>query len=203
MKTLHILGLLALLSLLVAAGCGGDDDGGSTPPPPPTDQEVLDDAWAAFTIADFTAAEASFRELIARGALLVEAHDGLGWTFARQNVADSARVYFDEALASGGDAGELSDQIHAGLAFVHHAEADWQGVLDAAQNVAAGWSFPHLGSIDRDDVTALEAVAHYGLGAFEDCLAAVQELDPTFDADVSTAAGRAELAARLETLLLM
>jgi len=201
MKTLRILWLLAL-PLLVLAGCGDDDDGGPTPPTPPTDQEVLDAGWAAFTAGDLAEAEAQFRILLDRGALLAEAHDGLGWTFAGQSAVDSALVHYEAAVAAGGDTGTIADQLHAGLAFASDAAGAWQDVLDAAAEVPSGWVFAHDDTVDRDAVTLLEAIAHYALADFAASLAAVQELDPAFDADVGTAAGRAELAARIEALLL-
>jgi hypothetical protein len=204
MTTLRTLALLALLALplLPLTGCG-DDDGDDTPPPtPPTDEEVYLAAWADYEDQDLAESEAGFRELLGRGALLPEAHDGLGWVFAARSQGDSALVHFEAAVAAGGAAGEIADQLHAGLAFARETAAQWQGVLDAAGEVPQGWVFQHDETLDRDDVTLLEAVAHYALGDFTSSLGLVQVLDPTFQADVSTAAGRAELANRIEELLL-
>ena len=203
MKTLQTYGLIALLAFpLVLVGCGGDDDDGPNPPSPPTDEEVRNTAWAAFAADDLATAEASFRELLGRGNLIASARNGLGWTFAVQSVADSARAQFTAGLAdTSGTAAEV-DQMYAGLALAEHALGNWQALLDAAGEVPAGWTFPHDTSIDRDTITLLEAVGHYALGEFAESLAMVQVIDPTFDADVSLTSGRALLAARIEELLI-
>lgn len=198
MKKLIILILGTALAL--AGGCSSDDDGPSAPPPP-TDAEVLAAGWTAFESDDLAEAEARFRVLLDRGALLAEAHDGLGWTFARQSLPDSAVVHYAAALARGAADLEIADQTHAGQAFVLGARGDHTEAVAAALEVDAAWVFVHDADLDHDDVVLTLAVAHYALGAFADSLAAVQQLDPGFLADVTTVDGRAELAARIEALL--
>jgi tetratricopeptide (TPR) repeat protein len=195
--------ILAISSLLLgfAVGCGGDDDGDNPPPQPPSDAEVLQAGWDAFTAGDYAEAEAQFDELLGRERRVAEAHDGLGWTFARQNEASEASVHFSAAFAAGADTLAIEDEAHAGLAFAQHALERHVECLAAAAEVAADWVFAHEGALDRDDLTVLEASAHYALGEFADALARVQELDPSFDADVATVEGRAALAARIESLL--
>jgi Flp pilus assembly protein TadD len=199
MKKLLILTLVSL-PLVLAVGCGGDDDDPTPPPEPPNDAEVLDAGWDAFASGDYAEAETQFDELLSRGRLVAEAHDGLGWTFARQNDAAAASVHFTAAFNAGADTLEIEDQAHAGLAFADHAIERYAECLTAAAEVAADWVFAHEGALDRDDVTVLEAAAHYALGQFAQALAKVQELDPQFTADVETVEGRAALAARIESL---
>jgi tetratricopeptide (TPR) repeat protein len=199
MKNLLILVTLAL-GLAVMVGCGGDDDTTSPPPPVDNDQTVLDSGWAAFEVADYAQAESDFRELLGRDALVAEAHDGLGWTFSFQSQVDSSLVHFALAVDAGADTLAIADQTHAGLAIARHADEDYAGCLAAAAEVAAGWSFDHSGALDRNDITVLEAGAHYALGQFAEALAAVQELDASFDVDVGTVEGRAALAAKIESL---
>lgn len=191
--------LLAVV-LLVLAGCSGDDDDGPSQPPADTDAEVLADAWAGFESDDLATAETRFRELLGRGTMPAVAHDGLGWTFAVQNAADSASVHFEAAVTAGAADLPIADQTHAGLAFAAAGGLDWQACLAAADEVASGWSFAHDASVGHDDVVLLTAAAHYALGDFAASLAAVQVLDPGFTADVGTVAGRAALAARIESL---
>ena len=200
MKTLRILSLL-ILPLLVLAGCGDDDD--TDPPTPPSDQEVLAAGWDAYEQDDLADAEAQFRELLGRGALLANAHNGLGWVFAAQSAADSAQAHFVDAVtANGGDDGALDEQAYAGQAFALDALGEWEGVLDAAAEVPEGWTFPHDPTIDRNDIHVLQAVAHYALGEFGSSLVQVQIFDAAFEPDLTTAAGLAELAARIEALLI-
>ena len=186
--------------LLLLAGCSSDDE--STPPTtPPSDQSVLDAGWTAFEAEDYATAEAEFRELLGRGALLAEAHDGLGWTFARQSEADSALTHYQQSLALGGDELSIADQLHAGLAFALSADNQHAECVTAADEVSSVWVFAHDETLDHDDVLALQASAHYVLGDFAESLLAVQQVDATFDCNVATVEGRAELAAKIESLL--
>jgi hypothetical protein len=191
---------LLLVATLVVAGCSSDDDDGPSTPPVATDQEVLAAAWTGYEGGDWATAEENFRELLGRGTLPAESHDGLGWTFAAQNAADSSLVHFTAALAARADTTAIADQAQAGLAFAAAAGGEFQQCLDAAGAVAAGWVFAHDDRYDRDQVTLLEAAAHYALGDFEASLAAVQELEPDFTVDVETVEGRADLAAMIEEL---
>lgn len=198
MKKLIILILGAALAL--AGGCSSDDDGPSAPPPP-TDAEVLAAGWTAFESDDLAEAEARFRVLLDRGALLAEAHDGLGWTFARQSLPDSAVVHYAAALARGAADLEIADQTYAGQAFAFGARGDHNEATVAALEVDPAWVFAHDAALDHRDVLLTLAVSQYAMGAFHGSLAAVQMLDPFFVADVTTVDGRAELAARIEALL--
>ncbi len=201
MPTIRRLLLLptSLALLLLVAACGGGDDG-PTSPPPLTDDAVYAAGWAQFGDGDFVAAEAQFRELLRRGALLAPAHDGLGWSFARRSDADSARTHFEQAVAAGADMLDIADQVQAGLAFALAASGQHAACLAAAGAVSVGWVFEHDDRFDHDAIILLTAVAHYALGDFAASLAAVQQLDAAFDADIETPAGRAALAARIEAL---
>ncbi|MEZ4386644.1 MAG: alpha-1,6-glucosidase domain-containing protein [Candidatus Krumholzibacteriia bacterium] len=170
-------------------------------PQRPSDQQVLTAGWAAFDAADYPEAETQFRILLGRGALVAQAHDGLGWTFARQSEPDSAVVHYAAALAGGADGLDIADQTHAGHAFALNALGEYADAVTAAAAVSSGWVFARDPEIDHDDVVLTLAVAHYALGEFAESLSAVQQLDPGFLADVETVEGRAELAARIEQLL--
>jgi glycosidase len=190
-----------LLALLLCLGCSGDDDPNVPDDPSgPTDAEVLAAGWQAYEDGDLAAAEDEFRELLARARRLAEAHDGLGWTFAAQNAADSSLVHFTAAVAARADTMAIADQTHAGLAFALAASLQWEDCLVAAALVASDWTFAHDDRFDHDQVVLLAALAHYALGDFAASLAAVQELDPEFTVDVETPGGRADLAARIEEL---
>ncbi|MCP4571881.1 MAG: hypothetical protein GY838_05965 [bacterium] len=198
MKTLTHVILIAALAL--AVGCGGDSGGGPTTPPV-TDAAILSLGWTAYGNDDPIEAEEQFRKLLDRGKLLAEAHDGLGWMFSSENEPDSAAVHFAAAVAEGADALPIGDQTRAGQAFAASAQGQHQASLDAAAEVAAGWVFTHDTTIDYDDVIVVRAVSHYALAGFEAALAAVQELEPGFTADVGTVDGRGLLAAKIEELI--
>lgn len=199
MKTLTHLTLIVLLALL--AGCGGGDDGGGpTTPPSDSNETVLSRGWIAYGDGDWDEAENQFRRLLDREALLAEAHDGLGWTFLGTNEPDSSATHFAAAVTQGADTLDIADQARAGQAFAASGLDQHQACLDAAALVATGWVFDHDDAYDHDDVTVLRAVSHYGLAEFADALAAVQEIEPAFTADVGTVDGRGVLAAKIQEL---
>jgi len=192
--------IILAVPLLMLAGCSSDDE--STPPTtPPSDQSVLDAGWAAYEAGDYAGAETEFRELLGRQALVAEAHDGLGWNFAGLGEADSALAHHQQSLAQGGDELPIADQMHAGLAYALSADNQHAECITAADEVSTDWVFAHDETLDHDDVVALQASAHYVLGQFAESLLAVQQVDATFDCDVATVEGRAELAAKIESLL--
>jgi hypothetical protein len=194
-RIVHLLTVVTALTLGLT-GCGEDP---AAPPAASADAELLAAAWSAYDAGDTAEAHARFDALRQRG-LLALAHDGLGWCFARESAADSARVHFAAAAAVVDGTSPLSGDVHAGLAFACDAVGDRTGSLAAAASVPAGWSFAHAPQLDRDDVTLLEAACHYALGQFVASLSRVQVLDPGFAADVGSASGRAALAARIAAL---
>ncbi len=197
MKALWL--LLLAMPLALCGGCGGDDDGGG-PPSPPTDQEVLAAGWDAFEAGDLAEADVQFRELLARGALLPEAHSGLGWRFLYGAEPDSALIHFQATAVAEVDDPDLEDEIHAGLAVTYDALDRPADTLLASAAVDDTWDFAHDATLTHDDLVVLRAVAQYALGDFAASLVEVQRLAPAFDADVDTPAGRAALAAKIEEL---
>ncbi len=198
MKKLILLVFLTL-PLILTVGCSSSDDP-QPPPEPPSDAEVLAAGWTAFESGDYAEAEAKFNELLGRDALKAEAFDGMGWTNARLNEANRSVGYFISAFTNGADDLDIADQTNAGMAFARHGNEEFFLCLFYAAEVASDWEFAHDPDLDRDDVTLLEAMAHYAEGEFSDSLAKVQELDAGFTADVATVDGRAALAAKIESL---
>jgi hypothetical protein len=198
MKALWL--LLLAVPLTLCGGCGGGGGGGD-PTPPATDQEVLAAGWDAFEAGDLAEADDQFRELLARGALLVEAQDGLGWRFAYGSAPDSALMHFTAARSAGSDATERADEVFAGMAVAFDALGHPDDTLSASGEVDEAWVFAHDAALTHADLIVLRAVAHYARGEFAASLAEVQRVVPAFDADVETPVGRAALAAKIEELL--
>ncbi len=197
MKALWL--LLLAMPLALCGGCGGDDGGGG-PPPPPTDQEVLAAGWDAFEAGDLAEADDQFRELLARGALTVEAHNGLGWRFLYGGEQDSAYVHFERIRMVETDSSALELEIHAGWVLVVDTyNTPWEVIL-MSEDFGEDWVFAHDATLTGADIIVLRAANYYAWGRFADSLGEVQRLAPTFDADVDTPAGRAALAAKIEEL---
>ncbi len=189
-----MMGLLILL-----ASCGGDD-GGTPTPNPPSDAEILADGWAAFSAGDLDGAIEKFDDLVGRGVLLAEAHSGLGWSYSRNNNPAGALTDFGLALDET-PTGTLADDVNAGLAFASNAAGAHTDCVTYSAAVSETWVFAPDPSVNHQDIIVLAAASHYYLGQFSLSLIEVQRLDATFTADVGTAAGRAELAAKIEELL--
>ena len=196
---------LLLLSLCVG-GCGGGSSSTGPGTPPPSYDERITAGWASFAAGDYDAARREFADAIPAEADRLAGYVGLGWSELRRGNADAAHAAFgDGSLRAGPD--ELRADLEAGWAFAWHARptasdhyAESNARVAAAEALAPDWSLPADGRWNRDDLRWLAAANHFARGEFAASLLRVQPLDPSFTADVATAAGQAALATRIEEL---
>lgn len=191
------IGIAFILVLTLACSkepAGGDE--GKTP------QQLVNEGWTAFESGDYTTAEARFDEALAQDNSLWEAHHGLGWVQARLGNSGEAVNQFLNVLAQ--NSAVLSAK--AGLAFIYNAQMQYANSNQRAGEVLqmnAQWVFEHDSRVDWKDLVILRAVNFFALGQFAESLQEVKKLNSAFDADVSTTAGQADLAAEIERLIMV
>jgi tetratricopeptide (TPR) repeat protein len=195
-------GILVWLAVgaLCLAGCGGGSTGTRKGAP-----EWTLDGWTAFEAGDYAGAVPDFQQAVSADPNYADAYNGLGWSYAKLDRLSDAVTQFSLGRSKGGMSTLVRYEIFAGRAFAYNA----QGGLNVAYAIAdaetvvtysPGFSFRLDGEVTAADVRLLLAECYASQGSFVEALAQVQVLAPSFQADVTTAAGRAALLDQVEWL---
>ena len=200
-KRCFLLFVALISSLLLVYGCG-DNDGGVDQTP----EELIRQGWAKFDAGNDAGASADFKAAIGLSADTNEAYLGLGWAELRQSHAGLAENAFETYLAKFSD----SNDAKAGLALAYHAQDKFEDAtdkdaIDMAEEVLSSepsWNFsPHDPNIDYRDIALVLAESYYETADFSQSLTVVQQyFDGTFNPDLGTDEGRAQLAQKLRDL---
>ena len=194
--------LLAVLAVtfiaLAIAGCGG---GEGAQGPALTADELTIAGWEAFEEADYSTALGHFQAALEQDASHSDALNGAGWSSGRlPQRLEQATGYFSRSLASD----TTRYDALGGWAFVEYSREEWQSALGKADSLLhrrPRWLFLHEPTLDFRDVRLLSAKIYYILGDFDASLEViVTYLNLTFEADVSTEAGRRELLEEIARL---
>lgn len=187
---------LLILSLLtfILSGCSDDSSSSGL-----SDEEKLALAWTSFADELYQEAIDIFNELIDDEVFLAEAYSGLGWSYSRDGQLNNAWSAFNTGLNNDPSA-EIENDIFAGSSFALEAQQLYDDALINSGQVSNNWQFAHDAQLSYDDIVLLRAICYYTLADFANSLLEVQILDPEFDCDVETEAGRAALAAKIEEL---
>jgi len=199
--------VLVLLMLITVAGCEkneDDPDGAEL-----TTTELLERGWENFEQSEFETALEDFQTVTSRDASIVDAWNGAGWSSGRiTGGLANALVYFNRAL----ELDEIKYDALGGLAFAIYQDSQFdpvkmQTAIDKA-NLLLGakplWRFLHKQTLDFMDLKLMIAAAHYGLNEFDQSFNIVKEnFNTSFEADLSTPAGRRELLEEIERLRLI
>jgi hypothetical protein len=170
---------IAVLAVMLLAGCGGDDDNPNPVPPPDepdTPAEYTDRGWERFEVENFSGALADFNAAIFLDKTYGEAHTGQGWTRLSQatspNSMRGAVDSFVDAILNGEDgadvlAGRAAANLGAGGTSLEAAIADAQEALA----VDAEFVFTHRPSFDAVDLQLVDAFAKAGQADYSGALA--------------------------------
>ncbi len=204
LRTPRVTGWLAAVVLigclsLTFTGCGGEDGGAQGPEL--TADEFVEIGWEAFERYDYASALEHFQAAIGRDATHSDALNGAGWSSGRlPGMMETAADYFARSLAS--DTTEY-DAL-GGWAFVEYSLEEWHSALNKADSLMhrrPRWMFLHEPTVDFHDIRLLAAKVHYNLGDFTASLdVIVTYLNPSFEADITTEAGRRELLEEIARL---
>ncbi len=198
-----------LWPLLLAAlwGCG-------TSPEPSVRNvdELVQQGWQWFEEGQWDSAYVAFGQAVSQNPQHAEAWLGMGWTSLRLYDPVYAHQSLLRTLSLGGD----SLHAWAGLAI---GDADpipdptlYGAPLDSVLHLALRaanevlqrdptYAFPHDPGANATVILLEKARVLCSLGRFAEALAVVQQVDPSFTADVSTPEGRAALLQKIADLL--
>ena len=179
-------------------GCSTND---SNPTAVLTPSEQVDEAWGLFQDGDYNGALAEFTAALGRDGTLSDAQNGIGWTLGRMpgRLAE-APVWFSRAITSD----TTRYDALGGWAFAIYQTGDFQGALDKSEALLGrrpGWRFLHEQTLDQFDIRLMQASSYYNLGDYTSSYrTVVDHLNPSFEADLTTPAGRRELLDEIERL---
>ncbi len=195
-------GLLAALLVLSIGviGCGDDDeddDGVSGNP-----VELARDGWDEFELLNWEAALELFDRSIAAGATSTDAFTGAGWASYMLGDLEAATEYWNDGLDEDRPGDRLD--IKVGQAFVAYDGEHFTtcvSLIDEVLTTNPGYRFDHMEGVNELDLIWMMASSYLLTGDFDAALVQVQELNSTFDADLTTQAGRDALIAEIDRLM--
>lgn len=183
----------------------------------PTETDLVDYGWVLYEDADYVGANKWFKDGFDKDSSYMDAYNGLGWSFGKLGLADSAAIYFELGKTWTWDDSKTPDldmQFYAGLTFAYHALGNdtlaraYGEQFFGAQNLVDQdpWTFPHNTLTNHLDVRLTLATTYFSLSFLEQSVTEVRQIhsdlgiSKTFDPNLATTTGRDELAKELEYL---
>ena len=168
----------------------------------PEAKDYVEYGWELMAAGEDSAAVLEFKEGRDIDPKFADAYNGLGWVYGKLDTLEKSGEEFGVGVNLD-DTTIVATELLAGLSFVDLAMGDFAEAVTHGRKAyvrTPDWVFRRDSTLSYQNVIVTVAVGHYSLGTFDSSLVWVQRLDAEFDADVSTRAGRSELAAKLEDL---
>ncbi|MCB0280221.1 MAG: hypothetical protein KDD94_11985 [Calditrichaeota bacterium] len=179
------------LTLLIMISCASQTE----------DQALtkLDQAWQQFELRHYSAAIDLFKQVITESKNL-EASVGLGYSYMFLSDYFNSTLILTQAYS---DYGNKADLL-AALVLVLNAEGQDLTTsnlfADELLIVDPQWKFGHQLNLTVNDIYLVQAQNYYLLGDFVKSIEMIQLLDSTFNADISTEAGKLELGEQIDNM---
>ncbi|MBL7994656.1 hypothetical protein JNM05_04720 [bacterium] len=190
MKKLNLILLTANMIWMIS--CSGADELDTTY------QDLIDQGWLFFDNAQYDSALSRFTSARDYNIEPSDAYTARGWCFMKLDNLSSAASEFTIASSALDPAAEL----YAGWAFTLNAQKNYASSNTQASEAllaAPNWIFPHALNLNADHLHLLKAENYFALGDYANSLLEVNTLT-SFSVDVSSSAGQAALAAKIEQL---
>ncbi len=192
-----------------------------------TEQDMANYGWFLFEKAainsDYTNSKNWFLESINEDTTYMDGYNGLGWSFGKLTELDSSIYYFEKGLRftpSIYDTTNIRQQVWAGLCFAYNAYGNDalsiqfgdSLIVDLSSGLTTrSWIFNHnninsKNKIDHLDVRVTLAASNFAVSEFSNSVLHIQTIldglnnSGTFEPDVNTVQGRAELALWIDSL---
>ncbi len=186
---------LCLLVLLALPACS--DDGRIVAQEPTVDEnEEIQRGWALFRARDFTSAADRFRLVIETSPDAAPGYVGLGWCEIETDSLPNAYKTLDRAVT-------LSDDPDgfAGLAAAASALGRDSTAVEASLQITdENYLFTGDPSFSYTDLVFIRALGLFHLLRYEDCLEALQILNPFLEIDLGAFDFREQLFKELQEL---
>lgn len=183
----------------------------------PSETDLVDYGWVLYEDGDYVGANQWFKDGFEKDSSYMDAYNGLGWSFGKLGLADSAIIYFElgkELTWDDTKTPDLDMQFYAGLTFANNAVANdtlarsYGEQFFGAQNLVDQdpWAFAHNALTNHLDVRLTLASTYFSLSFLDLCITEVRQIHSdlgmtkTFEPDLNTVQGRDELVKELEIL---
>ncbi|MCF7811191.1 hypothetical protein K9N50_09420 [bacterium] len=196
-------GIILILFLTVFTGCEKDE---SVSAPEITSPDLINQGWDLFEDSEYQLAVDTFLEAIELNVELNNdfkryAYSGAGWSCGKiPGRLNDAEEYFESSII---DSIILLDAL-GGWIFVEYQLGEWETAIsmsEALLETQPAWRFYHEKTLDFMDIRLTMALSYYNLGEYDLSLETIiLHFNSSFEADISTPAGRRELLEELERL---
>lgn len=169
----------------------------------PATDDFAEYGWTVVENGDYTDALTQFEDALLLDPTNSDAYNGLGWIFSKMNEPDSAINYFTLGLGYATPGSQIQLEIYTGRAFSYHAKSQFLTSIDDCNEVLgtdSNFVFTRDITVTANSVATVLAAGYFGVGDYTNALLAVQVVDATFQVDVNTDTGVAQLAAKIEAL---
>jgi len=183
----------------------------------PSETDLVDYGWVLYEEADYVGANKWFKDGFEKDSSYMDAYNGLGWSFGKLGLADSAIIYFELGKKLTWDDTKTPDldmQFFAGLTFANSAVANdtlarsYGEQFFGVQNLVdqEPWAFSHNALTNHLDVRLTLATTYFSLSFLDLCITEVRQIHSdlgmtkTFEPNLYTVQGRDELVKELEYL---
>ena len=199
---------LALLILLLG-GCSKEGNHGGTSGDA---QQLIEKGWTNFEVQYYDSAYIYFLNATDIDPNNAEAWLGLGWASLKLYDLSLAHQSFTNALSIQDNLTDAKSGLAIGDSDPIPDESIYQSPMDTLLSYSIHYAnqviqedpnyvFAHDHVVDAYLLTLVKARAMCSLGWFSEALSTVQEIEPDFQADVSTPEGRSALISEIEYLI--
>ena len=162
-------------------------------------EQLIKEGWQHFAQAQYDSALYKFARAASKFPEQAEPHIGAGWTHMASGELEKASEQLHLAITLEGN----TATAFAGLAFLDNAWKNFSQSnqwIDSVFHQEPSWEFQHGWHLAAIDLWLLKAENYFMLGQFQASLKALQQVEPAFQADVTTTEGQAALAAEIARL---
>jgi len=171
-----------------------------------TGEDYSEYGWDYYMAGDYVEARRWFMESVTDRPGYSDGWNGSGWTLGKMDSVANSLNYFRQGLYVTDTLEIEYPQILAGMTFAFHALGQWDSCLSRGYELLdrdSTWVFNRYSGLTHESIRISMASAVFNKGDFEQALAILQYLDTTFQPDLSTQLGIAQLAAKIEELNLI
>jgi tetratricopeptide (TPR) repeat protein len=162
--------------------------------------KLTSQGWQAFEGKDYSKAITLFQQALNNNNLYVDAYNGLGWAYGRQDLLEKSQHNFDMAL---GLEHNFID-AYAGRSFVSLALEKYQEAIMAVSTVEQQgtifYVFRHDNNISLNDLMLVKAESFFKLGDYSSAQIIIDELDPDNQLDPANPSYIEDLSLAIENL---